>query len=136
MGRGVDKEKSILIVDDEEGICSMLALSLSKIGFRTSTATNGHEALEALEGGKPDLIILDVIMPKMDGFEVLKRLRARPGCSDIPVIMLTARSTPDDVNKGVELGADFYLPKPFSFDNLKNFIDLTLGDTSAENSLQ
>ena len=120
------EKKRILIVDDEEDICETLSQYLSVRGLATGIARNGKEAVEALKDVKPDLIILDVKMPKMGGFEFLKYLKARPKYSKIPVIMLTIKSERPYLDKGLTLGADFYLPKPFSLTNLMNFIRVTL----------
>lgn len=79
---------------------------------------------------KPDLIALDIKMPKMDGFEFLEYIKSTPAYSDIPVIALTVQSRSMHVDKGIALGADFYLPKPFSLDNLLQFIEIIMGDKS------
>jgi two-component system, OmpR family, alkaline phosphatase synthesis response regulator PhoP len=102
---------TILVVDDEEGIVQLARLYLDREGFRVHTARDGQEGLEAARRLKPDLIVLDLMMPRMDGWEVCRRLRKD---SAVPIIMLTARA--DDVDKivGLELGADDYLPKPFN----------------------
>jgi DNA-binding response OmpR family regulator len=105
----------ILLVDDEERILHFLKTKLKTLGFDVITANNGIEAIEQFQGQQPDLVILDVIMPKMDGFQTLKELRT---ISAVPVIMLSAMG--DDANriKGLGLGADDYLPKPFNPDEL------------------
>jgi len=105
----------ILVVDDEPLITESLRYSLHREGFEVSVAHDGAEALRLAASAKPDLIVLDVIMPKMDGMEVCRRLRAT---SAVPVIMLTARSEEIDRITGLEMGADDYLPKPFSFREL------------------
>lgn len=122
------KTRNILVVDDEPQICELLSGYFQETGFQTSVAYNGVEALNLLKTTKPDLIILDVLMPKMDGFELLKNLKSNPDYSAIPVIILTAKSDARNVAKGVSLHADFYLPKPFSFDNLMNFVNLLLNE--------
>ncbi len=119
-------EKTVLIVDDEPGMCDVLALNLKQHGFKTQTALNGKQALEILKEKMPDLIILDVLMPQMDGFELLQELKSNQKYSGIPVIMLTAKRERDNIDKGIALGADFYLPKPFSVKNLLDFINLTV----------
>ncbi|MEK7278612.1 MAG: response regulator transcription factor [Chloroflexota bacterium] len=105
----------ILVVDDEPLITDSLRYSLQREGFEVSVAHDGAEALRAAEADKPDLVVLDVIMPKMGGLEVCRRLRA---ASAVPVIMLTARGEEADRVAGLELGADDYLAKPFSFREL------------------
>jgi DNA-binding response OmpR family regulator len=113
----------ILVVDDEPEICKLLSSFLKAKKFSVNVAANGRQALEELKKNKPDLIILDVKMPEMGGFELLKRLKSNPLYSTIPVIMLTVQSESRHVDKGVCLGADFYLPKPFSLDNLMMYIE-------------
>jgi DNA-binding response OmpR family regulator len=104
-----------LLVDDEERILNFLRAKLKASGYEVITAGNGVEALEQAQGQEPDLIVLDVLMPKMDGFETLKQLRS---FSSVPVIILSARGADVDRIKGLGLGADDYLPKPFNPDEL------------------
>ncbi len=101
----------ILVVDDEERMVRFIRLNLEHDGFEVITAFNGREALERVRQDLPDLVLLDVMMPELDGFEVLSMLRE---FSEVPVIMLTARSTEEDIVRGLELGADDYITKPFS----------------------
>lgn len=119
-------KKKILVVDDEPEVCSLLCDFLNMRGFEVGVAYNGQEALDRVAKAKPDLITLDVIMPVMDGFELLRYLKSRNDYSGIPVIMLTAKKAPKDLDRGISLKADFYLPKPFTFDNLMDFINLVL----------
>lgn len=116
-------KKRILVVDDDTEVCEELCGYFRKNGFYASTAANGQEAMELLKDGDADVIILDVNMPIMDGFEFLKRVKSSPRYSRIPVIMLTAKAEPKNVEKGIELKADFYLPKPFTTDNLMEFVN-------------
>ena len=109
------KRFSILLVDDEERILSFLKTKLKLLNYEVILAGNGIEALEQVQGQEPDLVVLDVIMPKMDGFQTLKELRS---FSSVPVIMLSARGDDSDRIKGLGLGADDYLPKPFNPDEL------------------
>jgi two-component system KDP operon response regulator KdpE len=106
---------TILLVDDEERIVNFLKAKLRIAGYDILIATNGAEALEQFETHQPDLIILDLIMPSMDGFQVLKELRS---FSSVPVIILSAKRADVDKIKGLHLGADDYLPKPFNPDEL------------------
>jgi len=101
----------ILVVDDERRMVGFIRLNLEQDGFEVIEAYNGNEALERLRDSLPDLILLDVMMPDIDGFEVLRTIRE---ISQVPVIMLTAKSEEDDKVKGLELGADDYVTKPFS----------------------
>jgi DNA-binding response OmpR family regulator len=105
----------ILIVDDEPVIVDSLAYSLRREGYEVSLAENGPDALELFDRVHPDLVVLDIMLPGMDGLEVCKRLRVK---SSVPIIMLTARSDEVDKILGLEIGADDYLPKPFSFREL------------------
>ena len=105
----MDKTR-ILIVDDDKNICELLRLYLEKEGYETSLAYDGEEALEKFTSDKPNLVLLDVMMPKMDGWEVCRRIRAT---SQVPVIMLTAKGETFDKVLGLELGADDYIVKPF-----------------------
>jgi len=109
------KRFRILVVDDEERILNFLRSKLKASGYEVLTASNGVEALEQARGQEPDLIVLDVLMPKMDGFETLKELRS---FSAVPVIILSARGADTDKIKGLALGADDYLLKPFNPDEL------------------
>lgn len=107
------KEK-ILIVDDERDIAKMLEYNLRKEGYRTVTAYDGEDALAAAKGEHPDLILLDLMLPGIDGLEVCKRLKEHDRTARIPLIMLTAKSQETDRVIGLELGADDYVTKPFS----------------------
>lgn len=103
--------ETILVVDDEANIIDLTRLYLEREGFRVQAASDGAEALEKIASLKPDLVVLDLMLPELDGFEVCRRVRIE---SDLPIMMLTARD--DDVDKivGLELGADDYLTKPFN----------------------
>jgi DNA-binding response OmpR family regulator len=119
----------ILIVDDDRGLCAMLEEYLSPEGFLTQTAVTGPEGLEQLGQGPVDLVVLDVMLPELSGFEVLRRIRAG---SRVPVIILTARGEEVDRVVGLELGADDYLAKPFSPRELVARIRAVLRRTPAE----
>src|SRR3954463_6657771 len=106
----------LLIVDDEDNLRSMLAAALRHHGFQVSTAENGREALDLIPRDHPDLVLLDVMMPELDGFEVVRRLRADGDRT--PVLFLTARDATDDKVRGLTLGGDDYLQKPFSLEEL------------------
>jgi DNA-binding response OmpR family regulator len=109
------KRFRILVVDDEERILNFLRSKLKASGYEVLTATDGAEGLEQAQAQEPDLLVLDLIMPKINGFEVLKQLRS---FSTVPVIILTARGADVDKVKGLALGADDYLAKPFNPDEL------------------
>jgi two-component system alkaline phosphatase synthesis response regulator PhoP len=106
--------KTVLIVDDEKDIRDLLAYNLSKEGFAVLTAADGNEALSQLENHKVSIVVLDIMMPGLDGFEVCKRIRANKLWENLPVIFLTARSSEIDQIVGLELGADDYIQKPVS----------------------
>lgn len=102
----------ILVVEDEEFLRSLLQVSLEKEGYAVLTASDGVKAMQIFNATPIDLILLDVIMPNMDGFEVCAQIRKR---SDVPIVMLTALNSPDDTVEGFELGADDFISKPFTF---------------------
>src|SRR5437588_10540294 len=103
----------ILAVDDERSVVRLIQVNLERAGYEVVAAYDGREALQKIEQEAPDLIILDVMMPYVDGFEVLKNLKANPETSRIPVIMLTVRAQDADILYGYETGAVRYLTKPF-----------------------
>lgn len=129
-------KKKVLIVDDEKDICDILSLHFNLKKWESVQAYNGKEALEILKKNKSDLIILDVLMPEMDGFELLKILKYSDSYASIPVIMLTAKGEPKDLDKGISLGVEFYLPKPFRIDNLMKFVDIILEDKEFSKGLE
>lgn len=104
----------ILVVEDERDIAALVAYHLTRGGYRVSTAASGDEALEFVSHERPDLMVLDLMLPGMSGYDVLSELKRRGGSEDMPVIVLTARREEPDRVKGLELGADDYLTKPFS----------------------
>ena len=106
--------KRILIVDDEPSIVISLEYLMKREGHETAVAIDGEAALEALARWSPDLVILDVMLPRLDGFEVCQRMRADPRWRGIKVIMLTARGREPEVARGLAVGADAYVTKPFS----------------------
>ncbi|RPJ42281.1 MAG: response regulator [Candidatus Latescibacterota bacterium] len=115
MRREVDNlAKKILVVDDEVYILHILDFSLGAEGYEVITAADGEEAMRKARSEKPDLIVLDIMMPKVDGFEACRRLKADPETSPIPVILLTAKGREVDRQMGMEVGADDYIVKPFS----------------------
>ncbi|MBW1675937.1 MAG: response regulator transcription factor [Deltaproteobacteria bacterium] len=107
------KEK-ILVVDDEEDILELLRFNLSREGYRISCAASGEEALSLVRSEIPGLIVLDLMLPGIDGLEVTRRLKNDPNTKNIPIVMLTAKGEEADIVTGLELGADDYITKPFS----------------------
>ncbi len=114
--------KRIMAVDDERHIVRLIQVNLERAGYQVVTAFDGPEALKKVESDRPDLIVLDVMMPKMDGFEVLKRLQANPETREIPIIMLTAKAQDADVFRGWASGVSAYLTKPFNPLELITFV--------------
>ena len=104
----------VLVVDDEDAIRDLIVFNLTQQGFETLEAADGLEAIKQVETGKPDLIILDVMLPRMDGLEVCHKLRRSQEYANLPILMLTARSEEVDRVLGLEIGADDYVTKPFS----------------------
>ncbi|HET9984311.1 MAG TPA: response regulator transcription factor [Longimicrobiales bacterium] len=104
----------VLVVEDERDIAALVAYHLTKEGYRVRTAADGEEGLEAVGNERPDLIVLDLMLPGFSGYEILGELRRRSETTDIPVVVLTARRDEADRIKGLELGADDYITKPFS----------------------
>ncbi len=112
----------ILVCDDERHIVRLIQVNLQKQGYNVITAFDGKEGLEKIRAEKPDCVVLDVMMPYMDGFEVLKNLRREPETANLPVIMLTAKAQDKDVFEGYHYGADMYLTKPFNPMELVTFV--------------
>ncbi len=108
------KRASILIVEDEEDILELIQYNLSREGYRVRGVRDGEEALELVRSGDPDLVVLDLMLPGLDGLEICRRLKQDPLTRAIPIIMVTAKGEESDVVLGLGLGADDYVPKPFS----------------------
>lgn len=107
-------EKRILVVDDEPHVVRSLTFVLKKEGYDVSSATDGEEAIAKVRESKPNLMFLDVMMPKKNGYQVCQEIKADPSLSDIYIIMLTAKGQEADREKGLNLGADEFITKPFS----------------------
>jgi two-component system OmpR family response regulator len=122
-------EPRLLVVDDEENLRTMLAAALGHHGFAVDSVGDGRAALAAVEADPPDLVVLDVMMPDLDGFEVLRRLRADGNRT--PGLFLTARDTTEDKVRGLTLGGDDYLQKPFSLDELVARVQAVLRRTGS-----
>lgn len=112
----------VLVCDDERHIVRLIQVNLERQGFQVVTAFDGKEGLEKIRSEKPNLVVLDVMMPYMDGFEVLKALRREKDTENLPVIMLTAKAQDKDVFEGYHYGADMYLTKPFNPMELVTFV--------------
>ena len=116
-------QKKILIVDDEPNIVMSLEYAFKKKDFEVFIARDGTEALDISDREKPDLILLDIMMPEMDGYETLKRVRDNKDLSHTKVVFLSAKSKEKDVEKGLKMGADSYMTKPFSIKKIISDIE-------------
>ena len=111
-------QRRILVVDDEPVVVKTLSKAIRRQGFDVVSAVDGEEALEKIRSTKPDLVILDIQMPKLDGTEVLQRIKGSPETASLPVIMLTGKAGDEDILKGYKYGANYYIPKPFKMDEV------------------
>lgn len=116
----------VLLVDDDKQILNSLRVYLELENYEVYTASNGQEALDKVTEHKPEILVLDIMMPEMDGFEVLEKIKGDDDLSAIPVIMLTAKGQPVDVLKGYKMGASSYMTKPFNLNELVENIELIL----------
>lgn len=123
-------KKKILIVDDEKDIRSLIEKILGNISYEVSQAKDGQEMFNLLEKNKPDLILLDVMMPGVNGYEICHLLKRNPDTASIPVVLLTVLSGPQDASKGMAMGAAAYLTKPFDPDDLGQEIEHILNNQS------
>jgi DNA-binding response OmpR family regulator len=121
-------KNKILIVDDEPNIVISLEFLMKKEGFHVALANDGDEALASIAEFKPDLVLLDVMMPKKSGYEVCEAVRRNPEFAATKIIMLTAKGRPTEIAKGLALGADAYITKPFSTKDLVAKVKQILGD--------
>ena len=117
----------VLVADDDPDILSLVTLRLERSGYDVVSAGDGEQALETARTQTPDLALLDVMMPKLDGYEVTARLRQEEATRHLPVILLTARVQESDIARGVEAGADDYVKKPFSTHELRDRVQAVLG---------
>ncbi len=109
---------TVLVVEDEAPLLTLLRYNLEKQGFRVDEACDGEEALLRVAEGRPDLVLLDWMLPALSGIEVCRQLRRRPGTRDLPIIMVTARTEDQDAVRALDTGADDYITKPFAMDSL------------------
>jgi phosphate regulon transcriptional regulator PhoB len=109
-----DMNKTILIVDDEKDIVELVAYNLSREGYQIAKAYDGHQAMQYIRENQPALVILDLMLPGINGFEICRMIRKKPDTEDLPIIMLTAKSDSVDKIMGLEIGADDYITKPFN----------------------
>ena len=117
----------VLVADDEEEILELIVFRLEHSGYTVLQAHDGEEALDLARSSRPDLAVLDVMMPKLDGFELTQRLRDDEATSKMPIILLTARSQETDIQRGFDAGANDYIRKPFSPQELRARVQAILG---------
>jgi twitching motility two-component system response regulator PilG len=128
------KNRRILIVEDEESLLKLESILLSSKGYQVFGARDGLTALKALADNSFDLVLLDIMMPGIDGFEVCRRIRENPLTKEIPVVMLTAKKSAADQARGVEVGADAYITKPFKSVKIMDIIEGLLAKRRQEGS--
>jgi len=120
-------KKKILIVEDEESLLKLESILLTSKGYEVQGVGDGRAALEAISRSKPDLVLLDIMLPEIDGFEVCRRIKEDDETRHIPVIMLTAKKSREDMARGEQVGADWYITKPFKsamvIETIQRFID-------------
>jgi two-component system phosphate regulon response regulator PhoB len=132
----LDVVKKILVIDDEPDLCELVRVNLDQAGYRVETATSGRDALQALRHSKPDLAVLDLMLPDISGTELCRKIRSDSALSDLPIIMLTAKAAEVDRVVGFELGADDYVTKPFSPRELTLRVAAVLRRRSAETAVE
>lgn len=119
----MSETRKVLIVDDEPNIVTALEFLFRRSGYEVQMAANGAEALERVDAWRPDVVLLDVMMPVRSGYEVCQKLRERPDLAPVKIVMLSAKGSEAEVNKGLSLGADLYITKPFSTQELVSTIN-------------
>jgi len=129
-------KRKILIVDDEEVIRKFLKIHLAKLGFEVKEAADGEQAIEELGKDDFDLLICDILMPKKDGWEVIKEVKSNSKTKHLPVIVLTAKNEDSDMFKGYDLGANYYMTKPFTKAQLLYGLRLMLDENPEEIRMQ
>src|SRR2546423_2163996 len=128
----MSEPRKILIVDDEENLVRLLEMNLQRNGYETRAAYNGVDGLQAAADIRPDLMLLDVNMPRMEGFEVLQHMKADPELRDIPVVMLTAQAQTESLWHGIESGAEYYVTKPIDLPGLLALVDKMLAPSGEQ----
>ena len=114
--------RRVLVADDDDDIVELLRINLEAHGYEVSAVNDGQAALDAVREDRPDLLVLDWMMPVKDGMQTLAEIKADESLRDLPVVMITAKTTDNDVWEGWQAGADFYITKPFDLDELMRFI--------------
>ncbi len=125
-------DRQIVVADDDADILRLIERRMARRGYEVVTATNGAEALDAVQAIHPAAVVLDWLMPKMTGSQACEALKANPSTSDIPVVLLTAKAADADVEEGLSVGADAYLTKPFDIHELDALVRRVIGDKPGE----
>ncbi len=121
------KRNRILVVEDEESLLKLESILLSSKGYSVTGVMDGRSALEEVRANKPDLVILDIMLPEIDGFEVCRQIKEDPSLRHIPVLMLTAKKTSQDMARGEQVGCDAYITKPFKSAKVLDMVQELLG---------
>ncbi len=124
-------EKTVLIIEDEEDAAELFAEMMRVSGFRVLKTSSSTPALTLITAEKPDIVILDIMMPEISGLDILRQMRQDPALASVPVIVVSAKSMPADIKIGMEAGASTYLTKPVGFLDLKEAVERALGNPSA-----
>ncbi|MFZ3208080.1 MAG: response regulator [Geobacteraceae bacterium] len=122
------KKRRILVVEDEESLLKLESILISSKGYSVTGVMDGRSALEEIAANKHDLVLLDIMLPEIDGFEVCRQIKAGPETRHIPVVMLTAKKSAEDVKRGMQVGADAYITKPFRSAKVMEVIAGLLGN--------
>lgn len=124
-------EKTVLIIEDEEDAAELFAEMMRVSGFRVIKTSNSAPAMAMITAEKPDVVLLDIMMPEISGLDILRQMRSDPALVNIPVVVVSAQSMPTDIKHGMEAGASTYLTKPVGFFDLKEAVERALGSQSA-----
>lgn len=127
-------KKKVLVIDDENDILLIIKSALHEEGYDVTTANNGYDGLALAEDASPDLIILDILMPEMDGFEVLQQLKENEKTAQIPVVILTGLSSKDKIREALNKGIDYYIVKPFEYQDLVSKVKIAIDDAERQPS--
>jgi len=120
-------EKTVLIIEDEEDAAELFAEMMRVSGFRVLKTSKSAPALSMIADNKPDVVLLDIMMPEVSGLDILRQMRSNPNLANIPVIVVTAKTMPTDIKNGMEAGASTYLTKPVGYYDLKEAVERALG---------
>ena len=130
----MEAKKKVLVIDDENDILLIIKSALHEEGYDVTTANNGYDGLALAEDASPDLIILDIMMPEMDGFEVLQQLKENEKTAQIPVVILTGLSSKDKIREALNKGIDYYIVKPFEYQDLVSKVKIAIDDAERQPS--